>query len=205
MWGSIDNPWLDNVVANGLETIEPGQRYLYNGVGYDLAGKIMEVVSGKSVYRLMRENIFLPLGIETFRMSDMSGGTALTAHELARVGQMLLNRGAYGQWQFFSEETMDQLLPCPLSKFYTGVSREFGIGLEWRNVEAWAVEKYLEASTKNVLSKRLLGHGSATGSVLRIDLDNDLVIIQVRNGNLADAYERNLVRLLEAIDKHLQD
>jgi len=56
----VNNPWLDNVIADGYEYLKPGKVYNYNGMDYDLTGKVMEVISGKSAFRLMRENLFNP-------------------------------------------------------------------------------------------------------------------------------------------------
>ena len=53
-----------------------------------------------------------------------------------------------------------------------------------------------------VLSKNVIGHGSATSAILRIDLDNDLVISQTRRRG-GPFYEQYLEKLLMAIDEGL--
>ena len=79
-FGGLHNPWMENVIANGLEHLEPGTFHNYNGMGYDLAGRVMEVVSGKSIFRLMQENFFGPLGMEnTFMEEDLGFSCNSTA------------------------------------------------------------------------------------------------------------------------------
>ena len=53
-----------------------------------------------------------------------------------------------------------------------------------------------------VLSKNVIGHGSATSSILRIDLDNDLVISQTRRRS-GKAYNKYLEKFLMVIESGL--
>jgi len=104
----------------------------YNGMGYDLAGKVMELVSGKSIFRLMRENLFDPLGMtHTTLEEDLGFSCFSTAANMATLGQLLLNRGSYGDLVFFSPRTFERLMPQPLSRFYPAIDKEWGIGLTW--------------------------------------------------------------------------
>ncbi|MCP4259746.1 MAG: beta-lactamase family protein, partial [Planctomycetes bacterium] len=161
-WGGMHNPWLDNVIANGLSYLKPGKKFKYNGMGYDLAGKVMEIVGGKSIFRLMYENFFEPLGVEDTSMDDMASSTTTTAEDLARIGQLLLNKGSYGNLKFFSPETFEKLLPQPLNRFYPAITEERGVGLCW-------------------MRHRVIGHDGGNRCRLHVDLDNDLVIVQIRN------------------------
>lgn len=172
-WGGIHNPWFDNVALNGLSALNPGRVHIYNGQGYDLAGKAMEYMTGKSIVRLFHEDLFRPLGINDVQLNDLAFGANLTAHELGILGQWLANRGSYGDKQFISEETFESLLPTDLSKHYPGVKVEWGIGLIWFREES--------AGSKDLIfGPRVIGHGSASSCILRVDLDHDLVIVQIR-------------------------
>lgn len=44
---------------------KPGELWTYCNAGFDLAGRIMEIASGKRFEDLMRERVFDPLGLET--------------------------------------------------------------------------------------------------------------------------------------------
>ena len=61
-FGGMRNPHLENVVLNGIDVNEPGVKYAYCGLGFELAAKAMEIVVGKSAVRLYDEHLFRPLG-----------------------------------------------------------------------------------------------------------------------------------------------
>jgi len=44
--GGMRNPHLENVVLNGTDVNEPGVRYAYFGLGFELAVKTLELVAG---------------------------------------------------------------------------------------------------------------------------------------------------------------
>ncbi|MGH9907283.1 MAG: serine hydrolase, partial [Pyrinomonadaceae bacterium] len=49
---------------------EPGTRYSYSSYGYNLLGAIIEAASGMSYGDYMRQNVWLPLGMNDTRMDD---------------------------------------------------------------------------------------------------------------------------------------
>jgi len=203
-WGGMHNPWLENVIANASEYLRPGQVHNYNGMGYDLAGKVMEIVSGKSIFRLMRENLFDPLGMShTTLEEDLGFSCFSTAVDFAKLGQLLLNRGAYGDLTFFSAETFEQLLPQPLTRYYPGLDKEWGIGITWMRQPHPDAGKNGVPSDATILSRNTIGHGSATAAILRVDLDNELVISQTRRRAGTD-YDKHLLKFLIALEEGLQ-
>lgn len=206
-WGGMDNPCFENVVANGLAYYpKPGTRFEYDSIGYDLVGKVMEVVSGKSALRLMQENFFGPMGMHNTTMDDMGAHTMSTAEDMARVAQLMLNKGSYGDLEFFSPEIFEQLLPLSLRELYgIDTDEHRGIGLEW-----WLQQLHPDAdrgdvsADKTILSRRVVGHGAGSGAVFGVDLDNELVIVQVREWPAKD-YEKYLSQFLMAIAEGLEN
>jgi len=184
-WGGMDNPWLDNLLATQLETLDPGKRYLYNGMGFDLAGKVMEAVSGKSIFRLMHENFFIPLGQDNPTIVDLGYGIDCTVEDLARVGQLVLNKGSYGDTRFFPEETWDRVVdPKPLKTHFPAIenSGDFRYNLGWHYVEERRndVEGADGEEAPLIFSENTVMHGAASGAVLRIDFGNDLIVAMGR-------------------------
>ncbi len=203
-WGGLHNPWLDNVIANGLDSLRPGKVHNYNGMGYDLAGKVMEIVSGKSIFRLMRENFFDPLGLENTTLEEDLGFSCFsTAGDFAKLGQLLLNKGSYGELRFFSPRTFEKILPVPLNEYYPGIDKEWGIGITWMRQKNPDAGENVVPENATVLSKNVIGHGSATSAILRVDLDNELVITQSRRRG-GKAYGKYLVKFLMAIEDGLE-
>jgi CubicO group peptidase (beta-lactamase class C family) len=50
--------------CSGDLQFEPGSRYVYNNSGYFLLGAIIEEITGKTYDEVLKEKIFLPLGME---------------------------------------------------------------------------------------------------------------------------------------------
>lgn len=198
-WRGMMNPWLDNVIANGLETLSPGEAYLYNGMGFDLAGKVMEVVSGRSIFRLFHENFFQPLGQDNPTIEDLGYGITCTVKDLARTGQMMLNRGSYGETEFFSVNTFEEKVrPRPLGDFFPDMrgdkTQRYNLGMNYAT----------DGGADNpILGRNTLMHGAATGAVLRVDYDHDLVVAVCRSAP-GPRYDENLNRVLRAVAESLR-
>ncbi len=179
-WGGMRNPHLENIVLNGIDANIAGKTYEYSGMGYDLAAKAMEIVTGKSAVRLYHDHLFQPLGMGDVPMEMASAGAQFTARELALLGQWVVNRGSYGEMEFISPETFETLLPEPYSKRYPGVPDEGGIGIHWkRTVKAGAPADSTRPEDL-LFSPHVLGHGSLSACIFLADLDHGLVITQIR-------------------------
>ena len=76
---------LENFVATTLpdlmQVAPPGKAWSYNNVGFSIAGRVIEVVTGKSINAAMRELVFQPLGLE---------------HAGTTAGDFIVNRFAAG-------------------------------------------------------------------------------------------------------------
>ena len=203
-WGGVHNPWLDNVILSGIGYLRPGEVHEYNGMGYDLAAKVMEVVGRKSILRMMHENFFEPLRVRNTEMDDLACATTSSAEDLARIGQMLLNRGSYGDTQFFSPQTFEELMPKELNEYYPTVEEEWGIGLVWMWLNDPNAGKNGVPEDKTLLSKNTIGHGAASRTILRVDLDNGVVVVQARNTAGKD-FAEHLAEFLRAIDESILD
>lgn len=199
-WGGLSNAWLDNVVAQIIDALPVGEVFLYNGMGYDLAGKVMEFVAGKSIQRVIQEQFWLPLGIEGSSLFDLGFSAMLNAEDIAKMGQLLLNQGSYGDRQFFSPATCEKIMPTDLSQFYPKVKNEWGIGLAYRRTEKVPGNP----NSGYILAKNIVGHGSASSCIFLVDLEHDLVIAQSRRtaGTEYDVYYR---KLLETVAQVLKD
>jgi len=109
---------------------------------------------------------------------NLAYGIRSTAYDMAVVGQMLLNRGSYGDLCFFSEESYEALLPVDLEEYFPEIKNKmWGIGITPMN-------RYLKdedsGEERNILSDHVIGHGSATSSILNVDLENKILITQSR-------------------------
>ena len=197
-WRGLDNPWLDNHAAHALSV--GGPAYRYSGVAYDLVGTALQIISGKSVARLFQEHLFDPLEMENARVTSLGIGGHLRAIDLAKFGQLLLNSGAYGDRRFFGGATLRQILPRAYADHFPGLAdrADYGFGLRWAG-EPHPRAGHDGIPTDAILpSGRTIGHGSLSGTVFRVDLENELVIAvgRYRSGENHGDYLRNLLLLV---------
>lgn len=91
--------------------VEPGKVYNYSGGATALLGGILQKVSGRRIDTLAKEELFTPLGIRDFEWMPYqpdgepatASGLRLRPRDLARIGQMVLDRGRWRGKQIVSE------------------------------------------------------------------------------------------------------
>jgi CubicO group peptidase (beta-lactamase class C family) len=179
-FGGATNPHLENIVLNGIDVNEPNVRYSYSGMGYDLTAKAMEIIAGKSFVRLYDENLFQPLHFGDVPIGNASSDGQFTALELAVLAQLIANRGSYGDLEFISPRTFNRLLPEALYVPERGGVADEGIGLHWiRRLKVDAPLSSVRVEDQ-LFSGQTIGHGSLSGCVFMIDLDQKIIVVQVR-------------------------
>jgi len=171
--------------------LKVGAAYIYTDTGMEVVGKALEAVSGQTFPDLIKTSLLDPLGCaNTFPPGGSGGGNSVPL-DVAKILQMALNKGAYGQWRFFSEKAYEQMLPIPLP------------------LELWREEPLAEGVGNHScfhdgLSAQAFGHGAASGAILRVDPANDLVIVMTRSSQGKD-YEKHQSRfvrtVVDAMDK----
>jgi CubicO group peptidase (beta-lactamase class C family) len=166
-WGDM-SPDFEYVVAEYGPHLEIGQRWEYNGMSLALASKVLERVTGESLPAFYKKHLLGPLGCRHTDVTDSSSDAQSTALDMAVIGQMLLNRGAYGRHRFLSPQALQKMLPQKLTTVLgPDTGTVWGFGCTWMSTD--------------VLGERTFGHGSAANATLRIDLDNDLIVSMTRN------------------------
>ena len=166
-WGAEDNDMEERIAAL-LPHLEVGVKYSYNGTGMNLGSKIMEAISGESLPSLYRNHLLGPLGCNGTDIADGGGGARSIPLDMAKIGQMLLNKGAYGRMRFMSPETFEKMLPGRLTDI---------LGPQTQSVYGIGTMAYSDKG----LGEGTFAHGAASGATMRIDPVNDLVIVTCRN------------------------
>ena len=164
-WGD-DLHDFEEIVAGYYPYLPVREQHSYNGAGYALGGKVIEALTGEAIPRFYKRRLLDPLGCTNTHVTDTSGGATSVPADIARIAQMLLNRGAYGEWRFFSEETFAKMLPAK-QVLSAGHEVEWGIGVTWHRKEG--------------LGESTFGHGAASAATLRIDPENELIVVMTRN------------------------
>ncbi|MGD2175432.1 MAG: serine hydrolase [Candidatus Brocadiaceae bacterium] len=198
LWGHWGDEMhdLEHVVATIYPHLEVGRRHEYNGVGYGLGGKIIEMLTGEAIPQFYRAHLLGPLGLEHTHLT----GTYADAHsvplDMAKIGQMLLNGGAYGRMRFFSEETFAKMLPASIEHLREEPGADqWGIGTTWRNPQP---------DGPNLPGARAFGHGAASAATLIIDPEWELVIVMTRNA-AGSNFQQYHPRFIEAVYASIAD
>jgi len=118
-------------------TSEPGSRFFYNNKAVNLLAGIVEKAAGKKMDDFLRDDLFARLGITDFGWSrDPAGnphamaGLQIHAMDLAKLGQLVLDRGRWQGEQLIAESWFDESLR-------PGSPHEATSGLLW-----WLVPAY---------------------------------------------------------------
>ncbi|HBO44984.1 MAG TPA: hypothetical protein DD670_13855 [Planctomycetaceae bacterium] len=178
--GGMRNMHLENVVLNGIDVNEPGVKYAYCGLGFELAVKAMEIVAGQSAVRLYDENLFEPLGFGDVPIGSASADAEFTARELGILAQWVANRGSYGPQEFIRPETFERLMPEPLRVADHGYIEDEGIGIHWMRHLKEGAPRDSKRAEDLLFGPRTMGHGSFSGCIFLVDPDSQLVVTQVR-------------------------
>jgi CubicO group peptidase (beta-lactamase class C family) len=187
-------PDFEEVVADLYPSLNVGAAFKYEGNSLALGGKIMENISGESLPELYRKHLFDPLGCKDTQANFTSYGSESTPMDLARIGQMALNGGAYGSLRFFSPATLAKMMPIPGKDRLDpkDPSIRWGVGIKQFDIDGF--------------SEKAFGHPGATGSCLVIDPAHDLVVAMTRfeeGGRFVDFLKKKSViykAVLESID-----
>jgi CubicO group peptidase (beta-lactamase class C family) len=160
---------LSKPIAKPADTV-----WTYNGGGTDLLGNILERVSGKPLEAFAREVLFQPLGITDFEWKNypMNGkiapaiGLRARPRDAAKIGQLMLNRGAWGGRQIVSPEWIEQSVRPRYQAigYFSGI---FFYGQQWWLGRSLAQEKEV---------KWIAATGSG-GQRIFIVPDRDLVVM----------------------------
>lgn len=199
--GDMHTPHLENVVLGGIDVNEPGVKYAYCGLGYELAAKAMEIVTGQCAARLYEERLFRPLDFGDARMGNASSGGEFTARELGILAQWMANHGSYGPSEFIRPETFEQLLPRPLPVADHGHAAEDGIGIHWVRHLKPGASRGSRRDEDLLFGPHTLGHGSFSGCIFLVNPDQELVITQVRkrSGPRSDEWSPRFLQTVAAV------
>lgn len=94
----------------------PDQLWVYSGAGTELLGNIIERVSGKPLEAFARDALFAPLGISDFEWKayprngkiSAAAGLRLRPRDAAKIGQLMLDHGAWAGQQIVSADWIAQ-------------------------------------------------------------------------------------------------
>ena len=188
-WGDYMND-LEERVAYYAPYLPVGEQFVYNGAGFAVGGKIIETVSGECIPLFYKHHLLGPLGMTNTEVSGTSGDASSTPLDMAKLGQMLLNRGAYGDMRFMSEETFAAMLPEKLTKTLgPTATKMYGIGTDVMGTDT--------------LGEGTFGHGAASAATFLVSPSRDLVVVMCRDsaGKNFSKYHPDFLRTVAEVTR----
>lgn len=182
---------LEERIADEYAQLKIPVTYLYGGTGFALATKAIEALSSQTFPVICEQLLFDPLGLKHTTVIDSHSRVYTTAWDLAKLGQLMLNGGAYGSQNFFSPETLELAKPQPLVKIFGPQTEQaWGIGF-WGSHNA----------EHRMLSGTAFGHNSGNSSFFRVDPATGLVLTASSLEDkryLSDAIRKEIIEVIEA-------
>jgi CubicO group peptidase (beta-lactamase class C family) len=184
--------WLK--AARELPMQEPaGTAYRYNNQGPVWVAAAVEQSTGERLDQFLARTVFAPLCIERFSwLRDKAGHTAgytglsLSAFDLAKIGQLILQRGKWGDQAILSEQWLMDSALAPA----TILGRPRGL--------LWASERSTQQNFPLPVS---VGHTGDGGQYLIMLPNHGIVAVRLRKGQdggpaAMDGFAQALVRYL---------
>lgn len=168
-----------------------GHAFNYRSPNSDLLGRILEVIANKPLAKLLRDEIWMPLGCENAtitvdakRMARTAGGISCSIHDLAVVSEALRKKSA------------------PITSAWLQDTIQNGDKQAWQRGDFANFIK--DASYRNqwyIMAKNRIAAIGIHGQWIYIDLSNDLVVIRLSSQAAADddSLDTATIDLLKAI------
>lgn len=194
--GSMDIYPQEDVVAFGIHdsvVTPPGKVFFYNNRAINIISGVVRKVSGLSLEKYIRINVFEPLGIQNYLWpSDKAGnswgmdGLRLSAGDLLKIGHLLSNYGFWNGRQIISKDWCRMAFQFPLN-YYAEETVGYGMGLRVLYIDGGrfliprsAVDALREKGLDNQLTDKLyrisdtiFTQRAAFGAALRLNFSTE--------------------------------
>ena len=189
-FGGLGNVFADDIQAWLLPMLRPGAIHEYNGEGYNLMGLYMMSATGKPIHELYEDSYYKPLEIKGTSGNDQGGGYYASSATLAKFAQLMLNKGAYGNYEFFSPTTYETIMPVNVGDYIPQLSGKLYWGLGISPMGGYDFG----------LDYPFYGHGAASMAIFLFNPVDQTFIVQQRDKAYGDAsFSRNMAEVLQIL------
>lgn len=196
-------------------SVNPGDYWLYSNWDFNLAGYIFEKETGKNIYDEVEKQLAIPLEMQDWDRSlqQKSGDTTISRYlayhmwfstrDLARIGQLMLNRGMWNGEQIISEEWIQEITSQVTSSeeintnlpIMAEMDYDKGYGYMW-----WLWENVPHANLEGAYSAQ-----GAWGQSITVYPEMDVVLAFktnsiYRRGNSNDKLNRLILKIARMYD-----
>jgi CubicO group peptidase (beta-lactamase class C family) len=191
-----------NFIASREIQNNPGEAFRYNGMGLNIAARVVEVVTKKKFDMLIRQKLFVPLGMRNTTFSTLdgsatnpSGGAKSTAADYLKFLQMLLNNGKFNGLTILSEKSVGELLKIHTTSDQMKQVPKAGEGYLYA-LGSWVVEAEGDRATS-------LTSPGLFGTFPLVDYKNEYVLLFFNKSFLGEQKADAYMEIKKVIDTEL--
>ena len=142
-----------------------GTDFWYGNIGLNIAARVLEVVSKRKFDLLIKQKLFIPLGMRqtTFTTLDgslynPSGGAKSTADDYMRFLVMLMNKGKYNGKQILREESVDEMMKVQTTSGMIKYAPKAAEGFNYA-LGSWVIEQTAPKANEPSIATALASPG----------------------------------------------
>jgi len=135
-----------NEIASRKIRANPGKDFWYGGVGLNIVGRVLEVVTKKRFDVLIKTKLLNPLAMRRTSFTNLdggpvnpSGGATSMADDYIRFQRMILNNGQLNGLQFLSPESIAELRKIQTEEISIKYAPKSAAGIQYA-LGAWSIE-----------------------------------------------------------------
>lgn len=174
----------------------PGTRFNYNGGLTELLAAVVERATGTGIVQFTSDNLLTPLGITTFEWAkrsngkpDPDSGLRLRSRDMAKIGLLLANKGAWRGRQILPAELVEEAVKAHIDIPRTAEAAALGDRLGY-GYQIWLPSFLIDGRRTDLI--QLEGNG---GQFVLIDRRADLMVVTTGG----DYYRKDLQKWPEDI------
>jgi len=160
---TLDEEVADYASKKDIQT-NAGTEFRYSNMGFNIAGRVIEVITKKTFDRLMQDRITKPLAMKSTTFTnenyndalDPSTGAKSTAGDYINFLAMLLNKGTFNNKQILSESSVATLLSMQVEASQVKYAPKIAEGLSY-GMGDWVLETNSKGVATAVASPSLGG------------------------------------------------
>ncbi len=196
-------------------SVEPGSYWLYSNWDFNVAGYIFEEETGKNIYDEVETQLAIPLQMQDWQrgLQEKQGNTSISKYlaypmwfstrDMARIGQLMLNKGAWNGKQIISKSWVKEILAQRTTSeeihknvpVFRDLGVNYGYGYMWWLYENMNDRRFIDAYVA-------LG---AMGQAIAVFPEIDVVIAYktkaaYRRSNSGKVRQEVLLRAVRAFD-----
>lgn len=134
--------WVSVVLEQPMEA-SPGELWSYSSGSAALLGAVFKAATNRDIQDYAREHLFAPIGISNFYwkrsaggLTDTEGGLYLDIADVARIGQLYLDRGVWQDRRIVPERWVNESVVSQPRRAADRRDKKYGYGRLWWTLPA---------------------------------------------------------------------